>query len=240
MYLDFRAISTIPFKSVLDHFNISYEEKKNELKGHADGFNFIVNTSKNMFFSPGDQSIKGSCINFLSALKGIDLRSAAAELKSVFMDTPPEGVKKVPDLTLEYHKFLEEQGISEETAQAWNVGYCKQGIMKGRIAFAIHDKDGNKVAYCGLSLKEDKVKWLFPKGYSHVHIYGLYRLESDEYAEVYVDPLEAIKNNGLALLTPNATNEQIELLGEIKKVRLMIPNPDNIALRLVKKTFVKA
>jgi hypothetical protein len=119
--------------------------------------------------------------------------------------------------------------------------------MKGRIAFEIKDKDGQKVAYCGLAIKDDqKPTWLFPKGYKHVHVYGLHRLQNEmhrlegiEYAEVYVDPLDAIKNNGLALLNLNATPEQIELLSEIKKVLLIHPNPDNIGLRLIKKTFVK-
>ncbi len=235
-YLDFKAISVaVRFKELLDYLNIPYEEKRNELKGHTEGFNFIVNIVKNLFFSPNSQH-KGSVINFFSAVKNIPLREAAAELKREFLDTPTPCQKKVPDLTLEYHQFLSEQGIDEETARAWGVGYCKAGIMRGRITFAIHDKDGVKVAYCGLSLKDNK--WLFPKGYKHEHIYGLYK-NGKESAEVYVNPLDAIKNNGLALLTLNATVEQIELLGEIKKVLLFHPAGDNIGLRLFKKTFVK-
>ena len=48
-FLDFKAISnSVPFKKMLDHFNIAYEEVEGQLKGEG----FVVSMEKNLYFNP--------------------------------------------------------------------------------------------------------------------------------------------------------------------------------------------
>jgi len=248
MYLNFEEISyAITFKELFDKLNISYEEKNGELKSVVNGQTYIVSLKKNLFFSPTNRALKGSVINFLSVYNGVSLREAALYLKTEFLK-PPEGQggAKVPDLELKYHPFLNDYGISEEMALKFGAGYCSKGIMKGRIAIPIFDQNGVKVAYAGRAVKEDqKPLYLFPKGYKNDYIFNLHRLPDLNYALVFPDPLEAIKHDQefldrtLSLLSPNASDAQIEALGQIKKVLLIHKQGDNIGLRLLKKTYVK-
>ena len=113
-YLNFAELSKVPFKSLLDHLNVLYNETKTELKGEG----FIVNKEKNLFFNPTGEG-KGSVINFLSAHKGISLRDAAAEIKQQFF-APPEA-KKLPDYDLNFEKA----GFPPEVAKELEFGYCK-------------------------------------------------------------------------------------------------------------------
>lgn len=237
-FLDFKAISAaIPFKSVLDHFNIPYDETDKELRTEE----IVVSKEKNLFFSLKGNG-KGSVINFFANHEGIDLRRAAAALKRLFLDKPQE--KKLPEYELTYHPYFKSVGITEETAKHFEAGYCGRGIMSGKIAYKILDADGNKVAYCGEHPQENK--WFFPKGYQHTHIYNLYRVKS-EYVILAVSPAAVMRihqlgfNKVVGLLSANMTKEQEDLLcSRFKSILLLHPQPENIASRLVKRIFIKA
>ncbi len=131
MYLDFKAISAaISFRVLLDHLNIEYEKKgKDELKG-VGKFKFIVNVGKNLFLCPDDENIKGSVINFYASHADVGLREAAQWLQETFLAKVKPPKREIPELELKYHVFLEQQGITEETATMFEVGYCgKKSIM---------------------------------------------------------------------------------------------------------------
>lgn len=82
-FLNFAEISKdIPFKDVLDWLNVVYQEKNKELRGD----DFIISLEKNLFFTPNDETIKGSVINFVAHQKQIDLREASL-LKYQIMTT---------------------------------------------------------------------------------------------------------------------------------------------------------
>ena len=106
-YLNFQEISEkVPFRALLDWLNIPYKEKNGELKGDLRGELFIVTESKNKYFLTKDKT-GGGVINFLSDYKLIDLRASASELKKQFLTfTKPKS--DMPELKLEYCKFLEE------------------------------------------------------------------------------------------------------------------------------------
>jgi DNA primase len=66
---------------------------------------------------------------------------------------------------LEYdHPYLRERGFTEETVRAFGLGYCQRGLMKGRIAIPLHDKEG---ALIGRIVDEEAIgkdtpRYLFP------------------------------------------------------------------------------
>lgn len=66
------------------------------------------------------------------------------------------------------HPYLTERGISQETVMAFGLGYCKKGILAGRIAIPIHNVDGELVAYIGRwpgIVPEGKEKYKFPENF---------------------------------------------------------------------------
>lgn len=64
-FLNFAEISkAIQFGDVLDWLNIPYQKKNKELKGEG----FIISLEKNLFFTPNNDSLKGSIINSQAAV----------------------------------------------------------------------------------------------------------------------------------------------------------------------------
>lgn len=240
MFLDFNEISKVPFKTFLDHLNIPYTEKKNELRGECD-FKFIVNLQKNLFFSPQDKNIRGSVINFLSHYKGIPLRDAAKEIKEQHL-TEHKPKRTIPELELKYHKFLEDYGITEESAKEFEIGYCSQrGIMAGKIAVKCHTPEGEKLGYIGKELKKEG--WFFPKGFKRP-LYNVHRIER-LYAIVVPSPLDVVLLHqqgypAVSLLGRSMTEEQFETLKEFKRLLILHPEPQNVSLRLGEYCFIKA
>jgi DNA primase len=65
-----------------------------------------------------------------------------------------------PPLTFELklqpeHPYLAARGLSPELVEAFGLGYCNRGLMKGRICIPVHDASGNLVAYAGRWAGED-------------------------------------------------------------------------------------
>lgn len=244
-FFDFQKISKeIPFKALLNYLNIPYIEKKEELRGE-DKFVFIVNTKKNLFFCPHDGSIRGSVINFLAKHRDIDLREAAKTLKTEFQANPREPKRPIPELELHYCKFLEEYGISEETARAYEVGIVKQhSVMAGKVAFKIHDREGNKLGYIGKNINNGKSDWYFPKGFKRDVVYNQHRINA-ECAIILASPLDVLylieqgSTNAVALMANSATDCQINQLKCYKKILLIHPEPQLISIRLNEFCFVK-
>lgn len=107
-------------------------------------------------------------------------------------DPEPDEEPAVPEhneplsmrLTLEHtHPFLEERGISSQTAERFELGYCKAGIMKGRIAILIHNLEGEIVAYVGRwaneEIPEDTIRYKFPKLFhKSLELFNIHRAQT--------------------------------------------------------------
>jgi hypothetical protein len=242
-YLNFAEISnSIQFEDVLNWLNIPFEDTKKELRG--DGF--IINKEKNLFFAPENDEQKGSVINFLSYYKSIPLRDAAAMLKLKFLSKEKEHKPKrsIPDLKPEWHPYLHDRGITPEIASEYEVGYINQrSVVAGRIAFKVHDHNGNLAGYIGY--KEETGDWYVPKGFKRP-LFGSYRLKDKKYVIVTTDPFDALKiaSCGLvqvvSLLNDSMSKEQEEELKKYRYIYLLHPKPANIIARLYETSFVRA
>jgi len=237
-YLNFAEISQkILFKEVLDWLNVPYSTENGELKGTG----FIVNTAKNLYLNP-DGDDKGSVINFLAHKKGVDLRSAAKELKDQFLTAPKPPKRELPNLELHYCPFLKDKGISEELAKEYEVGLVKQhSIISGRIAFKIYDENKVHTGYVAYNFQKDE--WFFPKGFQR-ELYNIHRITGEEVHLVVStwEVLELAKQNipAVALIGKTMTDKQAEQLLRFKRITLIHPEPDNIVIRLSKTSFVKS
>jgi len=242
-YLDFAEISrNIRFIDVLNWKNIPFVKKGGELKGETKGFKFIVNIEKNLFFSPDDDTKKGSVINFLSVLEDIGLRNAAKELKTYFLDEPDSPKREIPELELHYCEYLEVNGISEKLAEKFEVGLVKQrSIMKGRISFKVYDENGDGAGYVGWH--PEKENWLFPKNFKR-SLYNFHNVAERDEVIVTVSPFECLSHialgftNCVSLMARSMTDKQEQLLKRFDRIILLHPEPDNIVLRLAKKCFI--
>ena len=237
-YLNFAEISTVPFKDILDWLNIPYQQNNGELKGEG----FIINVSKNLFFEPKGQN-KGSVINFLSNIKGIDLRTAALEIKTQFQSQAQDPKKELPNLLLEHHKLLEPYGITEEIAKDYEVGFVRQkSIFAGKIAFKVFDENGKHTGYIAYDNKTGN--WLFPKNFKRT-VYNIHRVK-EPFAIVVPSTFDVFHllsigyPNTVALMAKSMTEEQERQLKAFKHILLLHSEPDNIVIRLSKHLFIQA
>lgn len=203
-YLNFDEISKkVKFAQVLDWLDIPHTETDLELKGQG----FIVNRLKNIYFNPTGTD-KGSVINFVSATKGADLRTAAKMLKDQFLteEKPaPETKRPIPTLELEYHPYLEEIAPAD-LCKDLNVGFCKQkSIMNGRICFKVGEH------YIGYS--PEKKDWFFPKGFKRDTLWNIDNCDQDTIFITH-DPFTALKMivkgypNTASMMGQSLTEEQ--------------------------------
>lgn len=242
-FLNFAEISkAIAFSDVLDWLNIPYQKKNGEIRGEG----FIISIEKNLFFTPKDDSKKGSVINFVSILKQIDLREAAVLLKSEFLSKKDESKpdRELPNLTLEYNDYLTKRSISPDIAKEYEVGLVKQrSVVAGRIAFKVYDSKSNHVGYIGY--KQDDDSWFYPKGFKRP-LYNVHRVTDKKAVIVTADPFDAIRIISLkipqvvSLLAQSMTAEQEDELKKFKYILLLHSEPENIVNRLYCNSFIKA
>lgn len=241
-FLNFSDISgQIHFKDLLNFLNIPItKETAKEIKGETNGFKFIISKKNNIFFSPNNDSIKGSVINFYSEYKGINLRDSAKFLQESFLGKPVARKREIPNLELQFCKELEDKGFSKEFCAEKKFGLVKQkSILTGKIAFHISDDRG----YIGYDTKKES--WFFPKGFKRDVLYDPNKLDCP-YCILCVSTFDALHfmklgfNYCVALMAKSATDEQIELLKRFKRILLFHPEPEAISLRLMPYCFCKA
>lgn len=82
------------------------------------------------------------------------VKEPVPESKSPSATQKEEQPRVNPPLTFELkldpdHPWFAEVGIRPETVEEFGLGFCSKGVMAGRIAFPLHDPDGNLVGYAG-------------------------------------------------------------------------------------------
>lgn len=79
------------------------------------------------------------------------------------------------------HPEFDKRGLSAEMVQTFGLGYYdEKGMMKGRLVFPIHNREGELVAYCGRwhddNPPEGEGKYKLPKGFNKsVELYNQHR-----------------------------------------------------------------
>ncbi len=99
-------------------------------------------------------------------------------------DPAPDATRNKPlGFALKYleqdHSYLAERGLSAETIQTFGIGFCKKGLMAGRIAIPIHNMHGAIVAYVGRwpgNPPEGKEKYKQPDGFKRtLEVFNVHR-----------------------------------------------------------------
>ena len=117
------------------------------------------------------------------------------------------------------HEHVVGLGVLAETAAFFGCGHAPKGIMRGKLAIPIHDRDGRLMAYCGRDYEGGPLT--FPAGFKpEEHIFNAERvIEGDLY--LTRDPLEVILawqngvENVVAFLTDTIQPLQLEMLASL-------------------------
>jgi len=250
---------------------------------------FCVNTSKNNWhcFSCG---AGGNVLDFVAAIENVDIRQAALLIQKWFgiiseenrklakekreVEKPKEEKKEPeemvnPPLTFELrsldskHPYLKERGLKEETIKEFGLGYCKRGLMKGRIVIPIHNEKRELIAYAGRypgDPPEGESKYKFPPKFKkHLVLFNLNRSKDiakkkrlilvEGFFDVF-NLWQAGFKNVVALMGTSMSEEQekliVEILGENGKIALMFDEDEagrdgsqDALMRLVSQVYVK-
>ena len=187
-WVDFKEIKEkVSMEDILRHCGLlkGLRRKENELVGFCPIHDekrqnkgcFCANTTKNMWhcFSCG---AGGNVLDFVSSMKGVDIRQAGLLIQKWFgiisgedrkltkekeeIERPKRKEKEAepeeaanPPLTFELktldskHAYLKERGLKKETIKEFGLGYCKRGLMERRVVIPIHNEKGELIAYAG-------------------------------------------------------------------------------------------
>lgn len=150
-----------------------------------------INLNRNIFQCFGCGA-KGNVLDYIALMEGLNPKEPKAFYKAAvfarrkFLYTPqreapapPErktttvGTQQCvivnPPLDFELqgldpdHPWFSEHGLTPETIRHFGMGYCKRGYMKGRIAFPLHNDEGQLIGYGGIIADESKADADCPK-----------------------------------------------------------------------------
>jgi DNA primase len=134
----------------------------------------------------------------------------------------------VPHRVLQPLSYLEAEhdlvlavGIAPDTALHFGAGYAPRGIMRGRLAIPIHDRDGKLLAYCGRAVKDESPTLIFPNGFNPASV--IFNADRIGTGELYLvrDPLQVLAahqsgiDNVVAFLTDGISAQQLEMLAAL-------------------------
>lgn len=124
------------------------------------------------------------------------------------------------------HPYLSERGLAPETVEAFGVGFCSRGMMKGRICIPIHNERGELVAYAGRwpgeeGFPENEDRYKLPPGFEKTRVlFNLHRVPLRDHIIVVEGYFSVMRlhelgfENVVALMGRSISERQAELLTE--------------------------
>jgi DNA primase len=193
-------------------------------------------------------------VSFARALKIAQSLVQNPGLKSS-RSPPLEGCVQRENKPLEFtlpldpsHPYLRQRGLSDSTIQHFGLGYCSEGIMKGRIAIPIHDDQGKLVGYSGRSINGEPPKYQLPRGfYKRLVLFNFHRVRSLEnpmviVVEGFFDVFklhQAGFPNVVALIGSSMSKEQANLFLNLGKPLVICLDGDQAGRTCMKKIIQK-
>jgi DNA primase len=258
-WVDFKAVkAVVKMETLLDHYRIDWLHKSgNEFRGRCpihqgEGQNtFHVSLAKNAFQCFSCKA-RGNVLDFVAAMEKCSVREAALKLKDWFSvgASSPTSAKPVAtrdggvDQTVAVneplgfhlkgvdceHAYLENRGITPETAREFGVGFFGgKGSMHGRVVIPIHNERGELLAYAGRAIDDSEPKYKLPTGFhKSLELYNLHRVGERDHVvlvEGFFDAMKVAQAGFavVALMGSSLSLRQKELLIQhFKKVAVML------------------
>lgn len=120
------------------------------------------------------------------------------------------------------HASILDLDLTADFAREWGIGYAPRGTLVGRVAIPLHDRQGQLVGFCGVSLKDaDPQPFKYPSNLDlTAYIFGAHRLAAGS-AVIAANPLQAAQLAHLAdqqavcFLTETVGPLQFEMLASL-------------------------
>lgn len=192
----------------------------------------------------------GSIFDFVMKMEQLDFYPAALKIWNTFCasakPTPLTTMQKkntsknhigVPQLKLQTdHPYLRKRLISPSTATYFKMGYCRWGMMKGRIAIPIIEKN-HIVAYCGRAVNDAITpKYLFPKNFKKSNfIFNSQLIGDDDFrqpvfiVEGFFDCIRIVQAGliAVALMGTSISNQQLRILKRTRRSFILMLDGDD-------------
>jgi DNA primase len=248
-FVDFAELKTrVSFDQAAQMLGLSLQPHGNQYRAPCPACKtggdraLVVSPTKSLFFCFAAKS-GGDVIALTAHIRGIPVKEAADQLDRAFgtvqngtstvsknRATVPQApeARKQPAFDPEAyaarldasHASLAPLGISAETLKAWKAGYSNSGTNRGRLAIALHDRDGNIMGFAGRSLGEEQPALTIPNGINPQEI--IFGGERVEQGTLYLvrDVLDVLKahesgvTNCVCFLT-DITALQVEMLAAL-------------------------
>ena len=209
MFVGFDVLkAAVSMHQVLEHYGLLDRLHRNgdslsgpcPLHGGHNPTQFRVSLEKNCFNCFSCQ-IGGSIVDFVSHKERVGIRDAAMLLQDWFKVQPKGNANGKPRVVapsnnantqeanvpltftlrdLDWaHPYLKQRGLSADTIRTFGIGYCRNGLLAGRIAIPVHNAKGQLVAYAGRWPGEPpnpEPRYKLPKGFrKSLELFNLHR-----------------------------------------------------------------
>ena len=206
-FIDFAELKkSATMERTLEFLRLQTKQEGSQLRApcpacaHGGDRAIVITPSKQMFYCFAKKT-GGDAIALVAHIRGISVKDAADELNRAFgtvqnstgtvsksRATAPQAqeARKQPAFDPEAyaarldasHASLAPLGISSETLRDWKAGYSNSGTNRGRLAIALHDRDGNVLGFAGRSLGDEQPSLTIPNGINPQEIiFGGHRVE---------------------------------------------------------------
>ena len=185
MFIDFSSLKQqVSLSEVVEMLGLKLTHFDNQWRGpcpkcNAGGERALVITEGKGYYCFAKKG-GGDSIGLVSHVLGIPPKEAATRIAEYFgvgdtstTDTPtvhpkeaPKPFKALENLEHE-HDAVQALGINEYVAAFVGIGYCKKGIMRGRVVVPMRDKEGKLLGYCGYSPAANPIL-KFPPNFTEV------------------------------------------------------------------------
>jgi DNA primase len=234
---------------------VKWEMSTNQLRAtcpiHGGERGLIVTPAKQLFICMADNRKGGDAIQLVAHITGCTVNEAAHQIEKRFgtvtvdsnsstvsnnRATAPQKEKGRPNAPAfdpeQYaarldpaHTSLAALNFSPETLKAFKSGYAATGSNRGRLALAVHDRDGKIAGFIGRAIGPETPKLVFPNGFRpETYIFNAHRVAEGELYLVR-DPLEVLSvyesgvENVVAFLTEGICAQQLEELASLMDTR---------------------
>lgn len=198
----------------------------------------------------------GSIFDFVMKMEQLDFYPAALKIWNIFCASAklkPTLQKKntsqnhiggrgpVHQLKLQAdHPYLRKRHISPSTAIYFKMGYCRWGMMKGRIAIPIIENN-HIVAYCGRAVNDGIIpKYLFPKNFKKSNfIFNSQLIGYEDFREPvfivegFFDCIRIVQAGliAVALMGTSISSKQLRILKRTRRSFILMLDGDNAGIK---------
>lgn len=130
---------------------------------------------------------------------------------------------------LEYHDYLQAQGLSKEICEFMGIGVPKgKSMLAGHVAFTIHNEDGQLIAYYGIRIKDGRPSFYHTFN-PELYLYQFSNLSFDREVTLCTNLFDCVRRwliNKQAVCNfglPYLSSAQLDLLNRLKHIEFCVP-----------------